>query len=86
MQSECFGLRSITGMFLGTGQRDEANLADAASPDAAPVVAMTSHALFQPESAEIKETESRRSDVEACEHVAVKAEAGFSLWPEPGAS
>lgn len=58
MQAECLGLRWITGMFLGTGQRDEANVADAASPDGASVVAMTSHALFQPESAEIKETES----------------------------
>lgn len=44
-----FWLRWITGLFLGSGQRDEANVADAASPDAAAVVAMTSHATLQPE-------------------------------------
>lgn len=45
-----FWLCWITGLFLGSGQRDEANVADAASPDAAAVVAMTSHAPLQPES------------------------------------
>lgn len=38
-------------VFLGSSQRDEAN---AASADAAPAVAMTSRALFPPESAEMK--------------------------------
>lgn len=72
-----FGLHSITATFLGTGQRDD--VADAASPDAAPAVAMMSRALFQPESAEIKEPESQSSDVEACEHVESKAEAAFGF-------
>lgn len=44
-----FWLHWITGLLLGSGLHDEANVAEAASPDAVAVVAMTSHAPLQPE-------------------------------------
>lgn len=50
MKTKCFGLRPITG-----AGSDQANAADVDSPDAAPVVPVTSRDVSQPECAEIQE-------------------------------
>lgn len=71
MKTKCFGLRPITG-----AGSDQSNVADVGSPDAAPLVPMTSRNVSQPQRAEIKErhVEDQGGDTEACKHV---ADAGF---------
>lgn len=75
MKTKCFGLRPITG-----AGSDQANAADVDSPDAAPVVPVTSRDVSQPECAEIQEWQLENQggggDMEACNRVAHKADAG----------
>lgn len=66
MKTKCFGLRPITG-----AASDQCNVADVGSPDAAPVVPMTSRNVSQPQRAGIKERriEDQVGDKEACKHL-----------------